>query len=1784
MDSTVESVYYNGTEITQLVSGNLSNSSTSKTVSFVDGSGAYLVLTGRSPSSAGDSCATAGFQLACRRVDKSGVLSTTFEVTSGSAWDAYGSAESIDSLHQSGGGQWWDAPCQSVDTSFAHPDYPSLPKIWASGYQYASFRWNPDNVVACSFSMRSTVNSVFYGGRDITQWVTGDLSQSSVTKQLEFSLLSQATLVISGQDDDGSGDACVDGGFQISCSNGLASSSEWQVLGSEQAVDSSHQAGLGLGWSYSPCVSTSGTALTSDLTSSKIWANSAQPQKYVAFRWTPAEVLTCSFTASNVVDSVYYNGADITSTVSGDKSSWSSGKQVSFTRVRGASLVIAAHDTVAGADSCVTGSFQIRCSNGISSATDWEVYGSSSSIDSLHQMGGGLGWSSTPCRLSSFDVLPSAPWLPQIWASPDKYAAFRWKDQDYWELALKSEWDDSTFHHSAGLWSDSSTTPFGTGAAHANTLTEVFTSLEVTRVKLVMDEYSAIITMPKGMTGALQDRYSLQRLASARSSLLVVALTQFVPATTPSSMQDVPQGILSGPSPGWSSKSIVDAFGLLATDPVSPEQRYCGTGFDMQRPSGDMVGARIGTILGEFADCRSPEGVEGIGLETKSTYLGSGTIDRLGQKKFSRATVYVHNDNLQFLTCTFTMDSVFESLYYNGVNMTHLVSGDFISSSSTKQVSFLEVTGASLVVTGRGDSNAGDSCATAGFQVACSKGFVNGTLNSSFVVTSGSAWDAYGSPDPMDDLHRSGGGQWWDAPCTSTSATFALDDFPSLPKIWASGYKYASFRWTANNVVSCSFSMRSIVNSVFYGGRDITQWVTGDLSQSSVTKQFEFSLLPKASLVISGQDDDGSGDPCVDGGFQISCSNGLASSSEWQVLGSEQAVDSSHQAGLGLGWSYSPCVSTSGTALTSDLTSSKIWANSAQPQKYVAFRWTPAEVLTCSFTASNVVDSVYYNGVDITSTVSGDKSSWSSGKQVSFTRVRGASLVIAAHDTDAGADSCITGSFQIRCSSGISSAIDWEVYGSSSSIDSWHRMGGGLGWSSTACSPSSSDVLPSAPWLPQIWASPDKYAAFRWKDQDYWELALKSEWDDSTFHHSAGLWSDSSTTLFGTGAAHENTLTEVFTSLEVTRVKLVMDEYSAIITMPKGMSGALQDRYSLQKLASARSSLLVVALTQFVPATTPSSMQDVPQGILSGPSPGWSSKSIVDAFGLLATDPVSPEQRYCGTGFDMQMPSGDMVGARIGTILGEFADCDSSTGVEGIGLETKSTYLGSGTIDRLGQKKFSRATVYVHNQDLPFLTCTFTMDSVFESLYYNGVNMTHLVSGDFISSSSTKQVSFLEVTGASLVVTGRGDSNAGDSCATAGFQIACSKGFVNGTLNSSFVVTSGSAWDAYGSPDPMDDLHRSGRGQWWDAPCTSTSATFALDDFPSLPKIWASGYKYASFRWNPDNVVTCRFTMRSLVDSVFYGGRDITQWVTGNLSSENSIKQFEFSQLPPHAWLAISGQDDGPGDPCVDGGFQISCSNGLSSSSNWQVLGSAQAVDSSHSAGLGLGWSSSSCVAASGAAQLSVPSLWPNSRQQFAAFRWAPAEVVSCSFTASHTVESVYYNGVDITLQVTGDLQDFNSTKQVSFSRVQGAYLAVTALGASGGTCATSSFQVLCSNGASSSSGWEVFGSTGSVDSSRQSGSGAGWGPPCTSSLADLWPKSSLQRKLWKNGAARATFRWLDYEFWNLALKAEWEDGVFGYSAPVWSDATRSSFGTGAPLDNTKTEAFTQIKARRVKV
>lgn len=143
----------------------------------------------------------------------------------------------------------------------------------------------------------------------------------------------------------------------------------------------------------------------------------------------PVKTVTCEFTLADTVTSVYYDGQDVTASVSGALGSWASTKRLSFVEVPSAYLVISGRGDRAGSslDFCQLAGFRLSCSDGLTSGDgSWEAFGSATDLDSDHRLGNGSGWAS-PCAASGPATLASDPSAAWIWAAGgERHVAFRW--------------------------------------------------------------------------------------------------------------------------------------------------------------------------------------------------------------------------------------------------------------------------------------------------------------------------------------------------------------------------------------------------------------------------------------------------------------------------------------------------------------------------------------------------------------------------------------------------------------------------------------------------------------------------------------------------------------------------------------------------------------------------------------------------------------------------------------------------------------------------------------------------------------------------------------------------------------------------------------------------------------------------------------------------------------------------------------------------------------------------------------------------------------------------------------------------------------------------------------------------------------------------------------------------------------------------------------------------------------------------------------------------------------
>jgi len=192
----------------------------------------------------------------------------------------------------------------------------------------------------------------------------------------------------------------------------------------------------------------------------------------------------------------------------------------------------------------------------------------------------------------------------------------------------------------------------------------------------------------------------------------------------------------------------------------------------------------------------TPEGVVAYSLYFALSPIGEGRVEfgedvAVGNNQALLPADYSSVSNTadsQTVTCTFTADSMVDAVFYNGTDITNAVSGERKYWSSVNRVSFVKVAGAYLVVVAHSTTDLADACIGSGFQITCTDG-----------VTSGDAWEAFGSADTVDATHMAGGGTGWVQPCASASGFF-LSESPKLTKIWATKDKHAAFRFKSSEV------------------------------------------------------------------------------------------------------------------------------------------------------------------------------------------------------------------------------------------------------------------------------------------------------------------------------------------------------------------------------------------------------------------------------------------------------------------------------------------------------------------------------------------------------------------------------------------------------------------------------------------------------------------------------------------------------------------------------------------------------------------------------------------------------------------------------------------------------------------------------------------------------------------------------------------------------------------------------------------------------------------------
>jgi len=451
------------------------------------------------------------------------------------------------------------------------------------------------------------------------------------------------------------------------------------------------------------------------------------------------------------------------------------------------------------------------------------------------------------------------------------------------------------------------------------------------------------------------------------------------------------------------------------------------------------------------------------------------------------------------VNCKMTIDNEIRKVYYNNVDITSTVVGSLNDWTIQKTVTFVEVSGASLAISGYNLEDSG--CSTGGFSIVC-----NSTLASSAYYTlssTQSAWKSFGSTFEADtgSLMSGVSTTTWDVPCVSTSGYYLAGVSPSPPKLWAAnGLKYAVFRYDPPvSTVTCQLTVDNEIRLVYYNNIDITSTVTGTLGDWTTTKTVTFNEILGASFAVSGFNWEDNG--CSTGGFSITCTstkatsnyNGLTSNlTNWKAIGySTDVIPSTLMGGTSTSSWNAPCQSSSGYYLSNvNPAPTKIWASNGL--KYAAFRYDPVfSTVTCKLTIDNEIHLVYYNNQDITSQVQGNLKDWTSPKTVTFNEVVGATFAISGYNWEA--NGCQTGGFSITCSStnsnsaynGLQSdASKWRVVSSNSAAVAATVSGKSSTFSTwnTPCVSTSGYSLSGVTTQPtKLWAQDGlKYVAFRY--------------------------------------------------------------------------------------------------------------------------------------------------------------------------------------------------------------------------------------------------------------------------------------------------------------------------------------------------------------------------------------------------------------------------------------------------------------------------------------------------------------------------------------------------------------------------------------------------------------------------------------------------------------------------------------------------------------------------------
>lgn len=1082
------------------------------------------------------------------------------------------------------------------------------------------------------------------------------------------------------------------------------------------------------------------------------------------------------------------------------------------------------------------------------------------------------------------------------------------------------------------------------------------------------------------------------------------------------------------------------------------------------------------------------------------------------------------------ITCKITASSVIASVRYAGEDITsHVVPQKSLDDVRvTKEVTFVKVPGAYLSISAA-DFDSQGSCRTSGIAVFCTEPTANDARN----------WMAFPSSGPLsrDAAHIQGLGNGWQKTCGATSELLKLEGVNQSVAVWAGDVRFAAFRWRTPFIEVEPEEFPRVANPSFEEGSTTPYY--------QYLKPTGWAAVGRTIYIRSGTEGFGAVTTAGDGGFYL-----LGLQHRGSLVG--QIVDH-HQPNkeyiLTFWASSRPGFAEATLRVSIDseqkallrlkagaLQKFTLLYKPTKPLVRVEFRNVQAdddtqdqeeertvlldavsvqkkvELIKCQLTVSGALDAVYYNGEDVTADVSNqeDFGTMAVTKEVTVKRKPGALLVVSASAPKSQAGSCANAGLAITCNGPDSeTTTGWNSLSSVDVLttDATRRQGLGFGWA-LPCD-STADLNLNASSYAKLWAGPTDHAAFRWRtpggsNAEALELggpvvsnpSFESGSITRTYEYSPVQgWNSKGNTVYiysgndgwGGAVAQHGTY---FLGLRQAGASISQDVTGTTIGR----------EYVLHFVASSRSGYPRATLAVRVDGEDKAKFN-----LVEGPL-----REFTVNFVAAKTT------------------------ARV-EILNDSPDGDRTAFVDFVTIEPKVTAAATVEVPLPVTPKVAET-----------VSCSFTADGSIDSVYYAGKDITDHVtaSSDLTNSKVTKSVTFGKVAGAYLVIQSTGRESAG-SCKNSGMVVRCSEPTANALRGWETVTVKGN-----------DPRHVQGLGSGWGAPCDS-EADLTLEGDGKAAKIWAGRVRRAVFRWRTPGTGDDEDHMPKFANPSFEEEVDTPSYEYGRPVGWRTDGDTVFIRSGSAAW--------GKTEASENGGFYFLGLQGNGTSVGQLVdnheVGKDYQVTFQAASRVGFPEAQlrvtvdgvEKAVIELEAGPLRKYAVTYNTSQSRAFIEFTnvggggdertaflddvrvqlKADQVTCTFTVNSAIDTVYYDGKDITGDLThqASLENWQVAKQVSFNAVAGAYLVVSGsqLNVAAGNCANSGFVVTCTNAnANDPSNWLTYSSDSSVssDEKHREGRGYGWSAPCpsTANMALRGEKSSV--KLWAGETNFAAFRW----------------------------------------------------------